>query len=527
MNLRASLRIFLVVLGFLSFFYPSESKYVIGHLITKEHWHFLARFCFLSGEDQNRIGSVDYNFTFPASHEGMELYFYFDDQWKDVYKTDKKCSEKISVLRRDYFQIVQLSENYQWSGCKRYNSSGYVYLHCQGTRNFRSFRPRWWFITVGRCKPENNNGIDLSYNLHLTNGAKGDYFFRELSADQFTILEVDIAFLIFFSFMTCVAVVFSAMLRSRQLYHSTYKMFIVSLVAYNGYLFFICIHYGRYVQTGLEERECKVVAYVCQAFSVLTFQLLLILLGKGYTITRGQISRTGSIKIAVFMTVCVFVYAGIFLWETEFFDPGMVLYRYESPPGYGLIVMRIIGWLWFCFAIVTTVKHHIEKLQFYIFFFFTFTLWFWASGITFVVAINAVPWHLREKIVNGVEIAIDFSAHLIFLTLTSPLLFNKMFPFHIRTTQIVPSDSDSSSSGMDTEIQTFQLSTVSSSYLMGQGPNIASMFITSNTLTTKLPNQDLPDNNLTRPVMPLPSAPSPPPSYDALFQARTHEPVKK
>lgn len=67
------------------------------------------------------------------------------------------CSEKISVLRRDYFQIVQLSENYQWSGCKRYNSSGYVYLHCQGTRNFRSFRPRWWFITVGRCKPENNN----------------------------------------------------------------------------------------------------------------------------------------------------------------------------------------------------------------------------------------------------------------------------------------------------------------------------------------------------------------------------------
>lgn len=67
----------------------------------------------------------------------------------------------------------------------------------------------------------------------------------------------------------------------------------------------------------------------------------------------------------------------------------------------------------------------------------------------------------------------------------------------------MPSDSDSSSSGMDTEIQTFQLSTVSSSYLMGQGPNIASMFITSNTLTTKLPNQDLPDNNLTRPVMPV------------------------
>ena len=66
----------------------------------------------------------------------------------------------------------------------------------------------------------------------------------------------------------------------------------------------------------------------------------------------------------------------------------------------------------------------------------------------------------------------------------------------------MPSDLDSSS-GMDTEIETIQLSTVSSSYLMGQGPNIANMFITSNTLTTKIPNQDLPDNNLTCPVMPV------------------------
>ncbi|XP_014777444.1 transmembrane protein 145 [Octopus bimaculoides] len=518
-----------------------DMKRVTGHLVTKENWKFLTRFCFLSGDDQNRLGSVQYSFQFPASYQGMQLYFYFDDQWKEIYDSEKTCEDKVSVLQPDYFQIIDLSEDYEWSGCQLMNHSGYSYNKCDGIRFFRSIRPRWWFITVGRCKPVNNNGINLTYYLHLTNGNLGDYFHRELSADQFTILEVDIAFLIFFVILACVAVVFSIILRNRQLYHSTYKMFIFSIMMYIGFLFFICIHYGKYAETGIEKREYKILAYICQAVSVMTFQLMLILLGKGFTITRGYISQIGSIKVAVFMTVYVFIYVGIFIWEAEFFDPGIVLYRYESPPGYGLIGMRVVGWLWFCYAIVTTIKHHIEKLSFYIFFFFVFTLWFWATVITFLVANNAVPWHLREKIVNGVEIFIDFYAHLVFLFLTSPVLINRIFPFHIKTSQICPvEDGDCISGGGEGDIQNIQLSTVSHSYIMDRGPNIANLFVTSHTLSTK-PGQTAvsPESLLTRPVMPLPATsvssrdtsltdvlppgarkPSPPPSYDVLFKAK-------
>ncbi|CAI9737542.1 145-like isoform X1 [Octopus vulgaris] len=493
-------------------------------LYIVENWKFLTRFCFLSGDDQNRLGSVQYSFQFPASYQGMQLYFYFDDQWKEIYDSEKTCEDKVSVLRPDYFQIVDLSEDYEWSGCQLMNHSGYSYNKCDGIRFFRSIRPRWWFITVGRCKPVNNNGINLTYYLHLTNGNLGDYFHRELSADQFTILEVDIAFLIFFVILACVAVVFSIILRNRQLYHSTYKMFIFSIMMYIGFLFFICIHYGKYAETGIEKREYKILGLLLQS---------------AMSTTLASQHFTNSVASSHPAMCILLLFQHI---NNEFFDPGIVLYRYESPPGYGLIGMRVVGWLWFCYAIVTTIKHHIEKLSFYIFFFFVFTLWFWATVITFLVANNAVPWHLREKIVNGVEIFIDFYAHLVFLFLTSPVLINRIFPFHIKTSQICPvEDGDCISGGGEGDIQNIQLSTVSHSYIMDRGPNIANLFVTSHTLSTKPGQTTVPSENLlTRPVMPLPSTtsvssrdtslidvppsgarkPSPPPSYDVLFKAK-------
>ncbi|GAB1603244.1 transmembrane protein 145-like [Argonauta hians] len=506
-----------------------DMKRVSGRLITKENWKFLTRFCFLSGDDKDRVGSLQYSFIFPVTYTGMQLYFYFDDQWKNIYESQKSCEEKVSVLRPDYFQIIDLTVDNGWSGCHLVNDTSYHYNKCDGIRFFKSLRPRWWFITVGRCKSYLNIGINLTYYLHLTNGKLGDYFHRELSADQFTILEVDMVFLILFVFLSCIAIAFSVILRNRQLYHSTYKMFMFSLLMYTLFLFFICIHYGKYAENGIEKRQYKTLAYTCQAVSMITFQLLLILLGKGFTITRGYISQFSSIKIAVFMTVYVFIYIGIFIWEAEFFDPGIVLYRYESLPGYGLIGMRVIGWLWFCSAVVITVKRCIEKLMFYVFFFFVFTIWFWATVITFLVANNAVSWHLREKIVNGVEIFIDFYAHVVFL---------------VSAAEEGDRPVDRGDGG---DAQNIQMSTLSSSYMMESGPNIASLFVTSHTTSTKLGQntQAAGDSPTTIPVLPLrspivtPSAgalshhhrkalapiqnarkPSPPPLYDALFNAK-------
>jgi hypothetical protein len=65
-----------------------------------------------------------------------------------------------------------------------------------------------------------------------------------------------------------------------------------------------------------------------------------------------------------------------FSFVFQFFDEGLVLYFYESPPGYGLIAMRLIGWLWFLYAIFFTLKHYPNRGSFYFPFFIFYTLWY-------------------------------------------------------------------------------------------------------------------------------------------------------
>lgn len=49
-------------------------------------------------------------------------------------------------------------------------------------------------------------------------------------------------------------------------------------------------------------------------------------MGKGYTITRGRISQSGTIKIAIFMTIYVFVYIALFIYQAEVIDKLMNKY---------------------------------------------------------------------------------------------------------------------------------------------------------------------------------------------------------
>jgi hypothetical protein len=60
----------------------------------------------------------------------------------------------------------------------------------------------------------------------------------------------------------------------------------------------------------------------------------------------------------------------------QFFDPGEVLYIYESPAGYGLIALRLLAWIWFLYAIFFTLKHYPEKSKFYFPFLAFYTIWY-------------------------------------------------------------------------------------------------------------------------------------------------------
>ncbi|KAJ8313327.1 hypothetical protein KUTeg_009113, partial [Tegillarca granosa] len=329
-----------------------------GKEVEAKDWEFLARFCFLSND-----GTLEFEFEYPVEYKPIKFLLYFDapDQWNSVYGTGKTCTEKMAILKPENNQILTLTELYPtWPGCDKSIVNGHERINCTNKTTFRSSRARWWFLAVSRCDQTGSSktGMNITYRLHMMNSDDpGDILKYEFSADEFYILPIDISFLIVYIWISI--------------------------------LTFICA------------------TRVFRGISTLVFSLMLLLMGKGFSITS--------------------------------FDPGKVLYIYESPAGYGLIAIRLICWLWFTYGVVFTLKNHKNKGRFYYPFYIFYTIWFWAGPIVIFIAMYAMALWTREQTVVGVENFVILCGHVFFLVnnavLTRPSAANENFPYHLRTTQ--------------------------------------------------------------------------------------------
>ncbi|XP_067131631.1 transmembrane protein 145-like [Centruroides vittatus] len=405
-----------------------QTKVVKGELVTHEDWAFVTRFCFLS-----LYGKFMYNVEYPVDYEIQNLLLYYDakNQWPSVYKKRKSCREKESVLSINNRQIINLTKSHPHSGCVLHKDKG-VY-RCIHNRTFLSARERWWFIALSNCG--SHKGLKLNYSITMINN-ENNIWFKHFSADQFYILPIDIPFLIIYGLLFIASCFEAQILQSRHLLHTTYKLYLASVFYEFAGLLFLCISYGLYANDGIGVPVLRLIGKLLEAISTLIFLLLLILIGKGYTVTRGRLRSITAAKIAVFMTIYVVVYAALYLYEQKFFDPGEVLYLYESPAGYGLIALRLLGWAWFVYAIIFTLIHYPEKSAFYTRLFLIYTLWFLSGPVVILISTFVVPKWMRESVINGVELSLSLLAHLFFFILTRPSAANKNFPFHVRTTQI-------------------------------------------------------------------------------------------
>ncbi|XP_038623613.1 transmembrane protein 145 [Tachyglossus aculeatus] len=407
----------------------ARGKYVRGNISSKEDWVFLTRFCFLSD-----YGRLDFRFRYPEAKCCENILLYFDDpsQWPAVYKAgDKDCEAKESVIRPENNQVINLTTQYAWSGCQVVPEGGTRYLSCSSGRSFRSVRERWWYIALSKC---GGDGLQLEYEMILTNGKS--FWTRHFSADEFGILETDVTFLLIFILIFLLSCYFGYLLKGRQLLHTTYKMFMAAAGVEVLSLLFFCIYWGQYATDGIGNRSFKILAKLLFSVSFLIFLLMLILLGKGFTVTRGRISHSGSVKLSVYMTLYTLTHIVLLIYEAEFFDPAQVLYTYESPAGYGLIGLQVVAYVWFCYAVLVSLRHFPEKQPFYGPFFAAYTLWFFAVPVMALIANFGIPKWAREKIVNGIQLGIHLYAHGVFLLMTRPSAANKNFPYHVRTSQI-------------------------------------------------------------------------------------------
>ncbi|XP_020621574.1 transmembrane protein 145-like [Orbicella faveolata] len=383
----------------------------------------------------------------------------------------QKCIDKEDKVYRGNNQVVNLTTNYIWSGCTKKEKLSMTHLDCNGDRRFVSNRERWWYLAISNC--DSSKGLFLNYRLEMTNGET--FWRKHFSADERFILPMDIAFFIAFIVMWMLGIYVASkkynklflhyfyfsvilpmdiaffiafivmwmlgiyvanLLVGRRLFHFSYKLYLTSMTFEVISLLFYIIYYVKFGRSGFETYGLSVVGRACHFISHVVFLIMLILMAKGWTVTRGRISSGGQIKLSIFGTVYTVCFAILFFYEVAVFDPGEVLYIYESPAGIGISILRVIAWLWFCYGTFFTLKHYPNKCNFYYPFWFFYTGWFLAGPIVVVIATYKIPKWEREQIVNGIDWSISILAHLVFLIITRPSAANINFPFHLRTNQI-------------------------------------------------------------------------------------------
>ncbi|KAE8749390.1 hypothetical protein FOCC_FOCC003904 [Frankliniella occidentalis] len=241
------------------------------------NWAFVARFCFLSDD-----GTFQYRIEYDKEYATQNLLLYYDSnrQWPAT------CEQKEGVLSVSQNQIVNLTELRADSGCVlstvpplspscnesstaagcgasgaargppgrrgRKQAPAVVRRHiltCHNVRKFRSARERWWFLAVSNCNA--TKGLNLHYRFLMTNGPPGDYWHEHFSADEFYIMPTLMFFAICYLLMIIAIVMCTIELRSRQLLHATYKIFVFSVSLQSFGILFQSIAYIRYALDGV------------------------------------------------------------------------------------------------------------------------------------------------------------------------------------------------------------------------------------------------------------------------------------
>ncbi|KAK3697932.1 hypothetical protein QZH41_013012 [Actinostola sp. cb2023] len=344
-----------------------KTKIISGEIKSREDWAFMTRFCF-----KDSYGQMQYRFEYPQEYQVQNILLYFDTQWPKVYpKPDMDCAAKEDKLYKGNNQVINLTLSYIWSGCNLETINKVKTLVCKGDRKFLSIRARWWYIALSNC--QSKDGLNVKYFLNLTNG--DTFWTMHFSADEREIIKTDIFFLILFVILVIISVNTSYGLVTRRLFHYTFKLFLWSLVLELISLMIYIAYYVDYGKTGKSKYSVQVAARVVHYIAHIIFLILLILLAKGWTVTRGRISSFGQVKLSAFCTLYAVCFAVLFIFESAVFDPGRVLYIYESPAGIGICVLRVIAWLWFCYGTFFTLKHYPSKSAFYYPFWFFYTGW--------------------------------------------------------------------------------------------------------------------------------------------------------
>jgi len=343
-------------------FVVTDAKFVKGKLKNAKDFKFLSKFCFTTvpKEPSSAAGLIEWKITNSPS-DNVKLAFYDDDKnrWPSIYDTES-CADKFAA--------------------SNWNVSANTPDKAIAPRNHYS--PHFWYVVAVQCGAT----FDLDYEVTFTNPYGNDKWIKQFSCDEVGLEGLYIFYFIFYIIAGLAHAYAVYSLIRASAYHSVVKLLSIAFVLEGLSVFSLFIHYAVYQSDGVGAPGLKGIGDFLDLGAQLVFILLLILVAKGWTITKSRIEDRTIVLIGLGSLSAA--YLALFIWENVGADPASTKYVYNSAPGIIVIVLRAVAMLWFVWCLRGTYieENHPSKRQFYIWFGAAFIAWFAALPFIALVA---------------------------------------------------------------------------------------------------------------------------------------------
>lgn len=430
-----------------------QATHLQGKFRTDEFFKFLVKFGFQKTERHERetthgyiFGNITarHNFSVPVTLAVLDRSLFLEYyENRVIYNKKEACKRmfnKLSVKAfdakcnpkgNDYLRKVPcpkgglcLDEDTAWNVVKG-NQFTYVIQDLK--------QPSFWYISFvachlnDKCEWTSNEGHghqEFDYDIWLVNGNPNTTFSSlsyQFSFDRQNTLELYLLF--WFCYMVLVPLQLHAV---RIQKHPVTKLFTASLLLDFVALCFILIHTLKFCLDGIGYPKLSMAGDIFDILSRTSFMLLLLLLAKGWAVTRMELTWK-PLVFAIWLCYGV-VHILLYVWNLTEVDIIEDIDEYQTWPGWLIIVFRWLIMIWFLYELRTTMlyEHNTQKLNFLLHFGASSLVWFIYLPILALIALHvSALW--RFKLLLGITYSADCFAYCVMAHLLWPTRSEQYF----------------------------------------------------------------------------------------------------
>uniref|UniRef100_A0A1A9UF76 GPR180/TMEM145 transmembrane domain-containing protein n=1 Tax=Glossina austeni TaxID=7395 RepID=A0A1A9UF76_GLOAU len=440
----------------------SSATHLRGSFDTQDFFKFLIKFGFQKAESHRPRDSFGYiygNITayqaFPqpitlAVLDKSTFVDFYSNRSASIFDREMACRrmfQRIQVLaydvdcnshgKRDFLRRIPCPHGHL---CEDEDAPGNVVPGNQFTYVISEVsQPRFWYVAMVACYRNrstcqwhaydtltapaaflNNTIHELHYDIHVVNGHPNNSAAHpltyEFSFDQQNLLEMYLIFLLVYMVLLPMQI-YAVRLQK----HPVTRLFTLSLLSEFVSLALITAHLIKFAVNGVGLPNMQTSGDILDIFSRTTFMLILLLLAKGWAVTRQQISRTGwIILMSIWVPYCAF-HVFLYYWNRTEVDIVSDVDEYQTWPGWIVLILRTTFMLWFLYELRNTMKyeHSSKKLDFLLHLGASSLVWFIYLPIVAIVALQVSPmW--RYKLLLGITNSADCLAYCVMTGLLWP-----------------------------------------------------------------------------------------------------------